>query len=160
MPSPKLFVAYFLACFPFLSVAAPTATALPSYVTQFAPLSYLYSDEVYNPADVATHLTHVQPEVNMSATASSVTFSSIGSLSSSVYLTSMDDIEKLPSWLNGVKPDSTGSTSAPATIVAVQKSGGIVDAFYFYFYSYDHATVRLIVLPMLSLELTKGGVVP
>ncbi|KIP03082.1 hypothetical protein PHLGIDRAFT_49098, partial [Phlebiopsis gigantea 11061_1 CR5-6] len=115
-------------------------TALPSYVTQFAPLSYLHSQERFQPADVATHLTHVQPEISMSATASSVTFSTIGSLSSSTYLTSTDDIEDLPSWLSGVKPDSTGLTSSPATIVAVEKSGGIVDAFYFYFYSYDHAT--------------------
>ena len=44
-------------------------------------------------------------------------------------------------WFNGIKPDATGFTPAPATIVAVNKPGGIVDAFYFYFYSYDHAIV-------------------
>ena len=103
-----LLAACLLACTPSLTIAAPATTALPSYVTQFAPLSYLYSSEKYQPADVAAHLTHVQPEVDMSATASSVTFSTIGSLSSSTYLTSKDDIEDLPSWLNGVKPDSTG----------------------------------------------------
>lgn len=121
--------------------AAPAVTDLPSYVLQFAPLSHLYSNETYFPTDVTDHLTHVQPEINMSAIASSVTFSTISSLASDVYLTSKDDIEDLPSWLTGVKPDTTGLTSAPATIVAVQKPGGIVDAFYFYFYSYNYATV-------------------
>lgn len=138
----SLLVACLLGSIPSLTVAAPSVTALPSYVTQFAPLSYLHSQEAFQPADVASHLTHLQPEVDRSATASSVTFSTIGSLSSDTYLTSKDDVEDRPSWLFGVKPDSSGSTSAPATIIAVEKSGGIVDAFYFYFYSYDHATVR------------------
>lgn len=139
----NLLVAGLLGSIPSLCAAAPaaTTTALPSFVTQFAPLSYLYSAEAFQPADVANHLTHVQPEIGMSAIASSVTFSTIGSLSNDTYLTSKDDVEDVPSWLFGVKPDSSGSTSAPATIVAVQKPGGIVDAFYFYFYSYDHATV-------------------
>ncbi|GJE85188.1 Vps62-like protein [Phanerochaete sordida] len=136
-------LACLLGVVPSLVYAAPAVTPLPSYVTQFAPLSHLDSTEVYFPADVANHLTHVQPEEDMSAIASSVTFSTIGSLSSDVFLTSKDtveDIQNVASWLNGVKPESTGLTSAPATIVAVQKAGGIVDAFYFYFYSYDHAT--------------------
>lgn len=137
-----LLAACLLACVPSFVASAPASTALPSYVTQFAPLSYLHSQEKYQPKDVAEYLTHMQPEVDMSATASSVTFDTIGSLSSSTFLTSKDDIEDLPSWLSGVKPDSTGLTSSPATIIAVEKSGGIVDAFYFYFYGYDHATVR------------------
>ena len=154
-----LFLACLLGAVPSKVSAAPVATALPSYVLQFAPLSHLFSNESYFPADVASHLTHVQPEVNMSATASSVAFSTIGSLGGDVYLTSKDDIEDLPPWLNGVKPDSTGLTSAPATIIAVQKPGGIVDAFYFYFYSYDHATVSYLIIPR-TLSLTYDRAVP
>lgn len=135
-----LLAACALACVPSFVLAAPTAgTALPSYITQFAPLSYLSASESYLPADIAEHLKHVQPELDRKATASSVSFSTIGSLSSDTYLSSKDKVSDIPSWFHGVKPDSSGYTSSPATIIAVEKSGGIVDAFYFYFYSYDHS---------------------
>lgn len=156
----SLLVACLLGSIPSLTVAAPAVTSLPSYVIQDAPLSYLHSQESFQPADIANHLTHLQPEIDRSATASSVTFGTIGSLSSSTYLTSLDDVDDRPSWLSGVKPDSTGATSSPATIIAVEKSGGIVDAFYFYFYSYDHATVSSLLCPMYVLFLIETATVP
>ena len=124
---------------------ASTATPLPDYVVQFAPLSYLFSDESWFPADVATHLQHVTPEDGTDPVASTVSFSTIGGLSSDIYLTANNNPFDSPqaSWFTGVKPDATGFTPSPATIVAVEKPGGIVDAFYFYFYSYDHAIVSI-----------------
>lgn len=132
-----------LSAFVFASLCrgAPSASPIPSYVLQYAPISYLYSDESWWPADVANHLTHVVPKVDQDVIASSVDFNSIGSLPIDSYLSSRDDIESQPSWMFGVQPDSSGYTSAPATIIVVNKPGGIIDAFYFYFYSYDHATV-------------------
>ncbi|PIL31347.1 hypothetical protein GSI_06045 [Ganoderma sinense ZZ0214-1] len=128
-----------------LSVAAsPVRLAkrdpMPSFVLANAPVSYLYSKEQWWPADVAVHLTHVTPEVNFSAVAPSVTFQNISSLGSDVCLTSKDDVSKSPAWLNSAvgKPDANGLSTAPTTIVLVNKPGGILDAFFFYFYSYDH----------------------
>lgn len=130
---------------PSLSLAKPVRRdiqAVPSFVLQYAPLSYLHSQEKYWPADIADHLTHVTPQQDGKNLASSVDFNSIGSLGSDVYLTSKDDVESGPSWLEGIPTDSSGFTNAPATIIVANKPGGITDAFYFYFYSYDHATVR------------------
>lgn len=125
--------------------AAPASRAtqsLPSFVLENAPISYLYSKEEYWPADIAEHLTHVTPQVDKKNVADSVTFSSIATLSNDTYLTSKDDVQDGPSWLLGVQPDSTGFTQAPATIITVEKPGGIIDAFYFYFYSFDFGEVR------------------
>ncbi|THH00127.1 hypothetical protein EW026_g2352 [Hermanssonia centrifuga] len=114
---------------------------LPDFVLQFAPISHLFSGESQWPADVATHLTHVVPEVNMSKIANSVTMSTISGLASDVFLSSLDPLNSNPSWFGGNgPPDASGLTSAPATIIAVEKPGGIIDAFYFYFYSFDEGT--------------------
>ncbi|THH33205.1 hypothetical protein EUX98_g1011 [Antrodiella citrinella] len=91
------------------------------------------------PADISAHLTHVVPEINFTRIANSVTFQTIGHLGADVFLTSKDPVEDSPAWMNSTfnKPNEIGYTVAPVTIIAVEKSGGIVDAFYFYFYSFD-----------------------
>ncbi|KAF7795633.1 hypothetical protein EIP86_006798 [Pleurotus ostreatoroseus] len=127
------------------AVLPRATTPLPDYVLQFAPISHLFSGEAHFPSDVATHLQHVFPAANFTPVAPSVTFANISSpalAGSDIFLTSKDNPLANPqaSFFNGVEPDSTGFTTAPATIIAVEKPGGIVDAFYFYFYSYDHGT--------------------
>lgn len=123
-----------------LTLGATVTGALPDYVLKYAPLSRLHTSEKYFPADIAEHLKHVEPQVDRKAIASAVSFDTIGSLGSDVFLTSKDNVDKkTASWFYGVKPDSTGYTSSPGTIIAVPKANGVVDAFYFYFYSYDHA---------------------
>ena len=80
-----------------------------------------------------------------------------------VYLKSNDNVENRPDWLGGQKnipdeweeissphhlhrkiqaplgqdPPQGGRSSAPAVLVTVNKGHGIVDAFWFYFYSYN-----------------------
>ena len=80
-----------------------------------------------------------------------------------VYLKSDDNVEERPDWLGGQKnipdepgeqtrphhphskpphapsqePPTGGRSSAPAVLVTVNKGHGIVDAFWFYFYSYN-----------------------
>lgn len=65
-----------------------------------------------------------------------------------VYLTSDDDPERPPEWLRGDrnKPitategedeELVGMSAAPGIIIWVEKPGGIIDAFYFYFYSFN-----------------------
>lgn len=145
LSAPLLLAALGLASSARAAVCARQSTPLPDYVLQYAPLSYLYSGESWWPADVATHLTHVIPEDGTTKVANSVTFDTIGSLGSNIYLTSKTDPFDDPSWIYGNgSPDASGYTTAPATIVAVNKPGGIVDAFYFYFYSFDYAEVRLL----------------
>ena len=127
---------------------------VPSFVLANAPVSHLYSKEQWWPSDVAVHLTHVMPEVNFSVIAPSVTFQNISSLSSDVCLTSKDDVSKSPAWLNSVvgMPDANGVSSAPTTIVLVNKPGGILDAFFFYFYSYDHGGKVSLTEIILSID--------
>ena len=86
----------------------PRQGSLPDYVLKYAPLSYLYSEESWWPSDVATHLQHVIPEDGTTKVASSVSFSTIGSLGSNIYLTSKDDPFDNPSWLYGTGvPDAS-----------------------------------------------------
>ncbi|KAL1900590.1 Vacuolar protein sorting-associated protein 62 [Sporothrix stenoceras] len=122
-------------------------TPLPAYALTYAPISYLYSGESWWPSDVATHLANVIPEVDYVAvpgftTAGSVTLATLNAQSSSVYLTSKDNVDTSPAWLVSAygKPTTTtgGYSAAPGTIIAVQKNSTWVDVFYFYFYSYNY----------------------
>ncbi|KAI0654472.1 hypothetical protein C8Q70DRAFT_1058397 [Cubamyces menziesii] len=115
---------------------------VPSFVLQNAPVSHLWSQEGWWPSDVAEHVKHMVPEVDFAAVAPAVTLQNISSLGSDVFLTSIDDVSKAtqPAWVTSDvgKPDASGLSAAPATIVLVEKDGGILDAFFFYFYSFDH----------------------
>ena len=69
-----------------------------------------------------------------------MTLQNISSLGSDVFLTSVDDVTKSPAWLTNAagKPDASGMSTGPVTVVLVEKPGDILDAFFFYFYSFDH----------------------
>ena len=83
-----------------------------------------------------------------------------------VFLTSNDNVEERPDWLGGAKniPDDFfngskkcnsnrcgnlhkqsqgGRSGAPAVLITVDKGNGIVDAFWFYFYSYNLGNIVL-----------------
>ena len=122
-------------------------TPLPAYALTYAPISYLYSGESWWPSDIATHLANTIPEVDFVAVpgftaAGSVLLATLDAQSSSVYLTSKDNVDSSPAWLLSAygKPTTTtgGYSAAPGTIVAVQKNATWVDVFYFYFYSYNY----------------------
>ena len=119
-----------------INVNVERSTALPQYALTYAPYSYLYTTEGYWPADISTHVANCIAEVNYASVSSSVTLENIDSLPSDAYLTSKAAPSTNPAYLNGVKPDSSGHTSAPATIIAVNKTSS-VDVFYFYFYSFN-----------------------
>ncbi|KAJ3555805.1 hypothetical protein NM688_g2370 [Phlebia brevispora] len=123
------------------TTTATETSALPYYVLKHAPLAYLYSGEEWWPSDVMTHIQHVIPKDGHTPVAESVTFANISTLGGNIFLASKDDPFEIPqaAWIRGDgPPDEEGYTIAPATIVAVRKPGGVVDAFYFYFYSYNH----------------------
>lgn len=103
------------------------------------------------PTKLLTHsLFHTIPYLNYSPIASSNSHQTLTDLNTlnqyglSVYLTSEDDPSNPPEWLRGDhnKPIAAGNPSlglstAPGIIIWVSKPGGIIDAFYFYFYSFN-----------------------
>ncbi|KAL8765428.1 MAG: hypothetical protein Q9209_007496 [Squamulea sp. 1 TL-2023] len=149
------------------------ANDIPDYVLEFAPLVHLHSGEKFWPCDIAEHLNHVTPYLNytpMAATSISLNLTNLDKLNKHthgrfVYLTSNDNVEERPDWLEGEKniPDDPeefhkfahdnrnqqplrangaeeihgGRSDAPAVLVVVNKGHGVVDAFWFFFYSYN-----------------------
>ena len=137
--------------------------SIPSYVMEYAPLVHLYSAENYWPCDIGEHLNHIKPELNFTAIQSDASRPRLDNLDElnqweqgrHVYLTSRDNVEDRPEWLMGrenapnMKPSSNssplaaegtgqlGHSKAPATLVVVEKAHGVVDAFWFFFYSYN-----------------------
>jgi hypothetical protein len=107
---------------------------------QYAPYSHLWNEEEWWPSDVAKYLQHVTLEVDYVAVVDNLTMKTLDTLAATVYLTSDDNVEDNPAWLLSTKntPTSSRYSSAPATIIAVEKDSGILDVFYFYFCSYNH----------------------
>jgi hypothetical protein len=131
------------------TLAAPTGSlfkraALPAYALTYAPYTYLQSGEAWFPSDVATHVKHMSVEYNFKNVSTSVSLKTLNTFNSSTYLTSYDNVETNPAWLTSTygKPNAKGYSTAPATIIAVEKNG-FVDVFYFYFYSYNHGSLVL-----------------
>ncbi|KAL8344151.1 hypothetical protein RB601_004599 [Gaeumannomyces tritici] len=137
------------------------AKQVPEYVLRHAPLVHLHSGESFWPASVEEHLRHMRP-VNHTAPGSNngdggsshalLNLTSLDSLDAThggaVYLTSTEDVETRPTWLTsrGGLPSSTdgenmGRSTAPAVLVLVEKDtdddGPVLDAFWFFFYSYN-----------------------
>ncbi|PWY92886.1 vacuolar protein sorting-associated protein 62 [Aspergillus heteromorphus CBS 117.55] len=130
------------------------ATALPSYVLEYAPLVWLYSQEAYLPYDFGKQLVHAIPMVNWTAiqgAPSPLTLDNLASLNdlgnTSVYLTSKEGINAnpQPEWLHGVKPDANGKTegAVSSAIIVRDHGNGTLDAFYFYCYAYNQGNTVL-----------------
>lgn len=117
----------------------------PQYVLDYAPLTHLWSSEAWQPSDVADHLTHVVPKVNFINISEEVTFLNIGALSRQVFLSTKDSVDEDPPWMYSTEniPNEHGLSPAPATIICVEKDHGVVDAFYFMFYSYNKGNTVL-----------------
>ena len=122
-------------------------SGVPQYVLDHAPLCWLDTNEAYFPSDISTHLTHTHPSVNTTAITdapSPLTLSNLDALNAygdggvNTYLTSNEGIDAnpQPTWFFGTKPDI--SRSAPGSaIIVVPKDDSVVDALYFFFYSFD-----------------------
>ena len=114
---------------------------VPAFVLQNAPLLHLAANEEFGLSDVAVHIQHVVPRVNYASVAPSVTLQTLSSFGPEVFLTSKDDVTDSPKadWLRSQygKPDANGLSGAPATIVLVNKPNGVLDAFFFSFFSFN-----------------------
>ncbi|EEH18924.2 hypothetical protein PABG_01243 [Paracoccidioides brasiliensis Pb03] len=201
---------------------------IPDYVLEYAPLVHLFSGEQFWPTDIAEHLHHVTPQLNYTPIKSQEEHSTLSNLDELnkwqqgryVFLTSNDNVEGRPPWLEGkanipkavvdsgdelewdggvhgapddlplddmedwydagdgssrcescdrtdpgspgqpvttetsegeefvagrfnerspreVKNNKSGYSNAPAVLIVVDKGNGVVDAFWFYFYSFN-----------------------
>ncbi|KAL2833248.1 hypothetical protein BDW59DRAFT_138357 [Aspergillus cavernicola] len=205
---------------------------IPDYVLEYAPLVHLFSNEQFWPCDIAEHLYHITPMLNYTPVQSQTDHPTLRDLDQLnqweaghyVFLTSNDNVEERPPWMEGYKnvptppeddlepswadwngqvdgsfPDDTpenrvkwydtqlplqdrgiedispdklgyimpdeekihdelrrryggepisikgigGRSDAPAILLVVDKGNGIVDAFWFYFYSFNLGNVVL-----------------
>lgn len=84
---------------------------IPRYVLEYAPLVHLYSGEQFWPCDIAEHLSHITPELNYTPVQPGWQHPNLTDLDAlnqwergrNVFLTSNDDVEERPEWLEGEK---------------------------------------------------------
>ncbi|KAJ6135938.1 hypothetical protein N7512_001098 [Penicillium capsulatum] len=83
---------------------------IPSYVLDYAPLVHLYSGEQFWPGDIAEHLYYTTPSLNYTPIQAQWDHPSLSNLdelnqwnSRHVFLTSNDDPQSRPPWLEGEK---------------------------------------------------------
>lgn len=122
---------------------------IPPYVIEFAPALHLYSEERYLPYDVKDFVAHFHAEyengTKVDGFEESIDITQLSRLrrleEDLVYLTANSDFDADPYWITGVnnKPRySNGEIpQAPATLIVVDKGNGWVDAYWFYFYSFN-----------------------
>jgi hypothetical protein len=92
---------------------------IPDYVMEYAPLVHLYSQEQFWPCDIAEHLYHITPTLNYTPVQSEQQHPTLQNLDELnqwqhgrwVYLTSNDNVEGRPEWLEGEKNIPRGPTN-------------------------------------------------
>jgi hypothetical protein len=123
--------------------AAPVkrSGSFPDFVYTYAPLSYLHSSEQYWPSDIRLHLNKVIPQVDFKPVGGTPTLQTLSALPNNADLTATEDVLAHNTEFFTTpygKPADNGASGAPGTIIVVEKPGGITDAFYFYFYSWNY----------------------
>lgn len=121
---------------------------LPQYIIDYAPYVHLYLEERYMPYDIRDFVSHFHAEfgngtqivVGENSTLS-ISLLSLLPKHRAVFMTANEDFDSDPDWITGVKNQPSlvdGSIKdAPATLIVVDKGNGWVDAFWFYFYSFN-----------------------
>lgn len=120
---------------------------IPQYVIDYAPFVHLYSEEKYLPYDINEFVKHFYATFDngtiIKGTERGLNTEKLAHLpkQEDIYLTSFDDFDKDPEWITGLKNKPSlfdGKIKhAPATLIVVDKGNGWVDAFWFYFYSFN-----------------------
>lgn len=128
-----------------------SAGEIPSYVTEFAPVVHLYAEERYLPYSIEEYVKRFYVSASTGKNITQRLPLSLADLHSiqktsgfspdDIYLTALSDFDSDPEWITGVKnvPDiGTGLLrDAPAVLIVVDKGEDIIDAFWFYFYSFN-----------------------
>ncbi|TVY84059.1 putative vacuolar protein sorting-associated protein TDA6 [Lachnellula suecica] len=163
-----LFIALLVLTWHDLLRGAPPATVtrhvdgIPQYVLDYvyarlkitreiAPLTYLDIAEAYFPSDIGAQISNTHPNIPINIS-STLTVKNLDILNKyghngrAIFLTSNTDVSHLPSWLTGVVPSSSTGATENATscvIILAPKPGGVLDAFYMYFYAYNQGNTVL-----------------
>jgi hypothetical protein len=79
------------------------------------------------------------PKVDFEPVGETPTLQSLSTLASNVYLAAVDDVVSHDTefFTSTVGVPTDGASAAPATIIVAEKPGGVTDAFYFYFFSWN-----------------------
>lgn len=138
---------------------------VPDYITRYAPLVWLHSEDPFRPSDILEHVRRTAPTVNERPVPGvpALDLDNLDLLNhvdvdvnQVVALTSNDDVTTLPSWLYGETPDEKGriSNATACAVIIVEQSARDVDAFFFYFYSYDRgANISQVLEPLNSFAM-------
>jgi hypothetical protein len=112
-----------------------------------APLVFLDTHDAYFPSDLANHLKFTHPEVNhtkIDYDSNLLTLDNLDSINKlggkDIFLTSNDDVTKLPEYLRGNLPDSNTLKTVDAkscAVIIADKGNDMMDAFYMYFYTFN-----------------------
>ena len=110
-----------------------------------APLVWLHSEDPFRPSDLLEHVRHTTPEVNFEPVPDlpELNLENLAVLNDAdghVALTTHgDDVFAAAPWLLGQEPDASGNIEnvTACVVVLVEKSPDVLDAFYWYFYSFD-----------------------
>ncbi|KAJ4386785.1 hypothetical protein N0V93_009683 [Gnomoniopsis smithogilvyi] len=142
------------------SMVGMAADTIPEFVTP--PLVWLHSDDLFRPSDLLQHIRHTTPMINMEPLDGlpEITLENLALLNEKatgngpVALTAKDDITAFPAWLYGETPGKTGklenSTACVVILVESKHESSNLDAFYFYFYSYNRGVNITSVLPPIQ----------
>ena len=118
-----------------------------------APLVFLDKGDLFYPSDLVTHVSNTHPELNHTTikdTPERLTLDNLNILNDvggdKVYLTSTENLIKLPNYLKGEPPNKktlqTGNAIS-CVIALAEKADGILDAFYIYFYTFNEGPTAL-----------------
>ncbi|VVT52070.1 uncharacterized protein SAPINGB_P003307 [Magnusiomyces paraingens] len=124
---------------------------IPTYVTDYAPVVHLYAEEKYLPYSIEEFVKHfyvstangnnITQKLPLTLADLNIIQKNTNTAPEDIYLTALSNFDSDPNWITGVKniPDiETGLLkNAPATLIVVDKGEGWVDAFWFYFYSFN-----------------------
>lgn len=116
-----------------------------------APLVWLHSDDPYRPSDLLEHVQHTTPKLDQRPIPdlSQLDLDNLDILNDiearqrwqKVALSSNDelDVTAMPKWLYGTAPDESWRIhdATPCVVILVEKTSRDLDAFFFYFYSYN-----------------------
>lgn len=104
----------------------------------------LHPEEPYMPSDILTHIQHTSPQLDHKALTDLLSLDLdnlevLNQFGEDVALTANDDPAAFPPWILGERPDEAGHTrnATPCVVILVEKSEVVLDAFYFYFYSFN-----------------------
>lgn len=123
---------------------------IPQYVLDHTPLVHLYTEEEYLPYDIEDYVKHFHLEYKNKTIVqnSSLTLQQLGKFAhddeidtAETFMTCDFEFNNNPDWLTGKsnKPNLSNGLikNAPAILIVVDKGNGWVDAYWFYFYSFN-----------------------